>query len=39
VLFLITVPANNTRGPRYMEKALAAMPSWNRSSPITRTAV
>ena len=25
VLFLITVPANNTRGPRYMEKALAAI--------------
>ena len=25
MLFLITVPANNTRGPRYMEKSLAAM--------------
>ena len=25
VLFLLTVPANNTRGPRYMEKALAAI--------------
>jgi hypothetical protein len=25
VLFLITVPANNVRGPRYMEKALAAV--------------
>ena len=24
MLFLITVPANNVRGPRYMEKALAA---------------
>lgn len=25
MLFLLTVPANNTRGPRYTEKALAAI--------------
>ena len=35
MLFLITVPANNTRGPRYMEKSLAAMHQARLRHPVT----
>ena len=35
MLFLIAVPANNTRGPRYMEKSLAAMHQARLRHPVT----
>jgi len=35
VLFLIAVPANNARGPRYMEKSLAAMHQARLRHPVT----
>jgi hypothetical protein len=35
VLLLVTVPANNTRGPRYMEKALAAIHQAKLRRPVT----
>ncbi|MBI2480661.1 MAG: hypothetical protein HYV60_19160, partial [Planctomycetia bacterium] len=35
MLYLLTVPANNARGPRYMEKALAAMHEARVRCPVT----
>ena len=35
MLFLIAVPVNNTRGPRYMEKSLAAMHQARLRHPVT----
>jgi len=35
VLYLLTVPANNERGPRYMEKALAAIHQARLRHPVT----
>jgi hypothetical protein len=35
VLYLLAVPANNERGPRYMEKALAAIHQARLRYPVT----